>query len=101
MRPAQFCRQCLQNRERQVQLPHVEQIAPTKPPAKLGRQIFSQRLQQALAILRPVTAALLVLDDVPPNLPIQPDHFGVDRLRHALPRGVNQPAEGLDQVGIA
>ncbi|WP_297576848.1 hypothetical protein [uncultured Deefgea sp.] len=83
MRPAQFGTHCVPNRERLKKSTHMAQIALVKPLSKFHRQARSQTGNQPCAIRRPHCAALLKLNNMPPNFPASA------RLNHV------HPAQGL------
>ncbi len=83
--PAQFVTQCVTNRERLMEQPHVPQVRRIKAAAKLRGQCRSQATQQADAILGPRPSSLLELHDVPPLLPAGEYLHGVHGTPCTLP----------------
>jgi hypothetical protein len=71
------------------QLPHAPQVlhGETAQPRHLLRQVLRQALDHAFAPLRRGQLAA----DVRPDLPVETDELGIDRLVGPLPRLLDQP----------
>jgi hypothetical protein len=68
MSPAQFRTQRVAYWKGLIKDPHLSQIGGVEPPPELGGERRSQGLQQPGSILRPCSAALFELDDMPTDL---------------------------------
>jgi hypothetical protein len=87
MRPTQFGTQCVPNWKHLKKVPHIAEISLVKPLPEPPRQRFRQGRQQPLAIARPRCTALLILHDVPSDLPVGLHLDAIHRPQH-LPLGV-------------
>lgn len=81
MAPAQLFTQCVAILKTQIKLTHVTKIRSRKARAELGRQLFSQCIDEAIAIRRFRRTALL-FDNHLADEPIRLDHRGIRRLVH-------------------
>lgn len=83
-RLVRFETHCVSNLEHPVELPHFAQVGDVESAAEVGREPLRQVVQHRFAVRGTLPAALLVLDDQPPDLPVSLNHRGVDR---AIGRG--------------
>lgn len=81
-----FVTQCVTNRKGQVERPHVLEIGCREALAEVGGEPLRQVVQHRLAVRGALPAALFVLDDQPPDLPVGLDHRRVDRAVGRGPR---------------
>ena len=79
MSPGQLRAQRVTNREGQVKRPHVLEISCREALAEVGGEPLRQVVQHCLAVRGALPAALLVLHDESPNVPIGLHHRRVDR----------------------
>ena len=91
---------CQKMRVAQKKAAHVLQCADRKPRSILSRQLFRQRLEQSLAIRRPLGTALLRLHNLLPYQPVGTYMGRVDRARRLGARRLPNVPNACQQFGL-